>query len=249
MDDDHSAPVPNLNILDDIKVNLNILAQLKPGDKLVQRERHFDIDRWDYTQPLRRWYNSDSRTATINNLEQFVSMTFKYIDDIYSSESRDGTDSTAENSYYAKATKRQAGSQRTQNVFSDEHSSILLTLFSNLENANKGLGNLMRTYEADIAVCARIKVIIEQIEIRMSKIKGIMTIAGGTAPKDVAAFQGPAAPSSKEYVLRSSKASSAAPPPPPLKHHKPHVFIVIRFKTVQPVESLCIVLSCLLTDI
>ena len=214
MDDDTPPPssVSNLNILDDIKVNLNILAQLKPGDKLIQRDRHFDIDRWDYTQPLRRWYNSDSRAVTINNLEQFVRMTFKYIDDIYAGESRD-MESTAENSYYKKRP-----TPRLNSVFSDEHSSILITLLSNLENANKGLANLMRTYEADIAVCSRIKVIIEQIDIRMGKIKSIMKIEGS---QTTTAFQTPASSvsskESREYVLRSGKsAGSAVPPPPPI---------------------------------
>lgn len=232
MDEDNNAPptsppasvVANLNILDDIKVNLNILAQLKPGDKLVQRDRHFDIDRWDYTQPLRRWYNADSRSATINNLEQFVSMTFRYIDDIYNNETRD-TGESVDNSYYMRTTKRgtfPVQSRQTHSVFSDEHSSILLTLFSNLENANKGLGNLMRTYEGDIAICARIKVIVEQIEIRMSKIKGIMKIEGNNQSSSspisapINPFQGTQQPQpSKEYVLRSAKTTGAAPPPPP----------------------------------
>ena len=166
-----SSTLTFLQMLDRITINLKILSELKPHDKLVFRDGIFDIDRWDYTQPFRRWYNADSRQSTIENLNNFINSVFSFIEEIYLRENISINDN--------ESTKK--GKRRHHNVFSEESNQTLLSISHNLQNATSGIRNLIVTYENDTLVSKKLQHFISNIEARVQRINNLMILnTGGT---------------------------------------------------------------------
>ena len=143
--------------------NLKILGKLRSNNKLSYTNNKFSIDEWNYSQPLRRWWSHESRSNTLEHLENFVENLFETIDLIYSKEVNEDID----DDYY----------QETSNmVFKDENSKILLRFVNEISGAIKGLNNLKRTYKNDTSTVSSLEIIIEKLDVRSRKIAGVLTL-------------------------------------------------------------------------
>jgi hypothetical protein len=155
--------------LENILTNLKILANIKPSDKLTNNGNLLIIDQPEYTQFIKRWWNNDSRTNTLDSIETLIDKTFVTIDKIYNSEIQSTTDINVHNNYYYKRTM-------PENYFKTDNSQQLQILSNELSNAIKGLQNLKLTYNGDISICSKIDIIIDKITLRTGKINKLLTI-------------------------------------------------------------------------
>ncbi len=147
--------------------NLKILSKIKTENKLSYSNDKFTIDEWDLTQPLRRWWSSESRKMTINKLEDFVELLFSIIDNIYNNEIDGSKEEDITNSYYTPQAKT---------AFRSENSTVLLTFVTEINNAIVGLNNLKHTYKHDISTVSSLEMIIEKLNVRAKKITNILQI-------------------------------------------------------------------------
>jgi len=155
--------------LESVLTNLKIISNVNPNDKLTFIDDMLIIDPPIYTQGLIRWWRADSRIHSINEIEKLIQNTFCIIDNIYSSEINNTTNSNVENNYYYKRSI-------PNNYFKTENSQQLQTFSNELTNAVKGLQHLKMTYQSDISICSKIDVMIDKINIRVNKINKLMTI-------------------------------------------------------------------------
>ena len=155
--------------IESVLTNLKIVSNLKPNDKLTSANGILVIDTPYYTQGVYRWWNQDSRTNTMTDLEDLVNKAFEIIDHIYSSEIKNATGNDIENNYYYKHSQ-------PDTYFKNENSQQLQNFSSELQNTIKGLQNLKITYKEDISICSKIDVMIEKIGIRIKKINQLLTI-------------------------------------------------------------------------
>ena len=168
-DENDSIEVQPCITVESILTNLKIISNLKPNDKLTIDDNILIIDRPYYYQGVTRWWNQDSRTGTMLELEKIVNDTFNIIDNIYTSELQSKTGTTVSNNYYYKRSI-------PESYFKNENSQQLQSFSSELSNAIKGLQNLKLTYKNDISICSKIDVMIEKITIRIKKINSLLTI-------------------------------------------------------------------------
>ena len=146
--------------------NLKILAKIKSNNKLSFTDEQFSIDEWTYTQPLRRWWTQESRSGTIQKLENFINSVFSLIDSIYTNAIGD-EGSNIQNSYYTRS---------AASTFKSENSTILLNFVTELEHAIIGLNNLKQTYKHDISTVSSLEMIIERLNVRSKKITNILQL-------------------------------------------------------------------------
>ena len=59
--------------------NLKIISKIQTENKLTFIKDKPIIDEWNYTQPIRRWWSSESRALTIKKLEDFLVSLFAII--------------------------------------------------------------------------------------------------------------------------------------------------------------------------
>lgn len=161
-------------VTDKCFTNLKILANIQPGNKLYYNEelKQFDIDQAGtlgfVTQGASRWWYAQSRTTTIQNLENFSSKMMKTIDSIYNSEVSSSS-SGIQNTYYSNITNPKI-------IFKEENSNLLLTYIKEISNAVRGLNNLKQTYVDDISTVSSLDIIIEKMNVRVKKISNILQI-------------------------------------------------------------------------
>ena len=159
-----------LNATENILTNLKILSSIKPNEKLTKTNGILVIDPPTYIQGAYRWWNSDSRTDSMHEIENIIETSFSLIDDIYTNELEGSNSLNSNDNYYSKRIM-------PQTFFQNENSARLQTFSIELTNSIKGLQNLKLTYGSDISVCSKIDVLIDKINIRINKITKLLTIS------------------------------------------------------------------------
>ena len=155
------------NSTENILTNLKILSSIKPNEKLTKTNNILVIDPPTYIQGAYRWWNSDSRSDSMNEIENIIETSFSLIDEIYTNELEGNTTNNNDN-YYSKRIM-------PQTFFQNENSARLQTFSIELTNSIKGLQNLKLTYGSDISVCSKIDVLIDKINKRINKITKLLT--------------------------------------------------------------------------
>jgi len=144
------------NRINQVFINLKIIANIKEYDKLISIDNQIEIDHASYMQFVRRWWNGRNRKDTILFLKDFIfNDTFKIIDETLENEIRD---------------------KREQNFFRESNHNILQKFLLELRNAISGLQNLKITYNSDIPIKSQLDIIIEEMEFRIEKIKEALKI-------------------------------------------------------------------------
>lgn len=124
------VPKP-LEKLENVILNLQVLSELKKGQKLDTSNNIFKIDENVYGQFWSRWYRGDSRKKTINllsNLEEDIKNILEYL---------------KEPSEQEIEVLEKLGLKRHQTLQSLEH---------NMTNGFNGLKVLTETYENDVLI-------------------------------------------------------------------------------------------------
>lgn len=129
---------PKLNY-EDIQVNLRILADLAPDEKICisGNNRTIEIDK-RYVQAVRRWYTGDSRNRTLEFIKHVYSETEALCEDIMK-----------------KVRAKQDSKENTEK---------LINLYSLIGSSGKGLERLNITYQDDKTNSARISTIKKNYE-------------------------------------------------------------------------------------
>lgn len=133
-----------------IKINLEIISNIKKGDKLQYHDGRFYTDEWNYFQPLIRWYNNDTRIKTVTELYTLIENVFKIIDR-----------KSILNNYYEPILKEMK--------LTDNNDRELMEIIDGLNKCIIGINNLKETYKNDIRISELLNILIEKIEIRIKK--------------------------------------------------------------------------------
>ena len=143
---------------EDVILNLKIIASIQRNDKLSKNEDGIlEIENNDYIQPIRRWYYNRSRSDTMGNIRVVINTAFDIID---------------------RTLVNEQGKQESsdQKYFTEENSSLLQRFLVEMNGASKGIDNLKLTYGDDIKVVSELDCLKDQLQLRIQKINGLLTI-------------------------------------------------------------------------
>lgn len=148
---------------DDILFNLEIIAGLKTNEKLSCYSRRFAVNDPGYTQGLSRWYYSDDRAKTLEKLIEVIDSAFAMIDETYNKEFE---------------TQREEGKTvDLANITLNETNTDIIKKFNSYLNSTiKGLEKLRSTYSKDQRMDAGLKLLIDRIRGKTTRIEGTFKI-------------------------------------------------------------------------
>lgn len=153
--------------MDRLFINLKVLSQVQPGQKLYTTEDYLVLDTGiSYRQVLTRWWLNETRERTLNKIQEVIRSA------VYCGQN-------AINSEFMTTKDRQMGSLERVEVKQwelarDKHLQIdnlgLLKLLSKeMENSLVGIKNLKDTYRDDATLRAKLDLEIELIERHIQK--------------------------------------------------------------------------------
>ena len=143
----------NSNIL-----NLKIISSLNKDDKLAINDNEIFIEANDFSQAIRRWWNSQSRSQSLDQIESVINDSFNITDVIFEEESNN------------------MEIREENESFREENSSVLQRYLIELKGVNRGLDNLKLTYNDDVTIISRINILQERINIRTTKLNNVLII-------------------------------------------------------------------------
>ena len=152
-----------------ILINLNIIAKIKPNDKIYMNSDNFmSIEQDTAFQGLFRFLFNNSRNKNLNNLNYFYTSVYNYIDDTINSKyllMSDKNVQLIDNLYLLN-----------RNCFSENENFI--NIYNNLVEINHylklsliGLENLKKTYISDVVTISKLDIIINDAETYIKKIQ------------------------------------------------------------------------------
>lgn len=174
--------------IDDLLLDLKIIAQIKENDKMCVCDKTITIDSNYYlVQGLMRWINKESRSSTLDYIEFLLNRCFEIINNILIEETDTktsisasdfftDTDSKTKTAIKQNITMNVSGTPEKRNRFKDENSLVLKRFYVEMINAEKGLDNLRITYNSDISVTSRIELLLQTLKNRIIKIDEILQI-------------------------------------------------------------------------
>ena len=136
----------NEEVLQNLVLNLKVIAKVKPNDKLnvdISNNKIY-IDNNYYTQGFIRYYNSDSRAKTLSFLEELDKNLNKEINSLINNLNK--KNNTINKSHLIN---EQSDLSSQNNYLSDEPSNILINLSHDLKQSVGGINNLILTYIED----------------------------------------------------------------------------------------------------
>lgn len=128
-------------------LNLKMISQIKPYDKLYLENGLIKIDTPTLLQGVNRWYKEYNRTTTTDNLDNVVTSVIDITDNLLEKE----------------------------NVSSEENT-LCQQILIEISNALKGLSNLKITYNSDTFITSKIDIIKEKLKARKDKIINSMKV-------------------------------------------------------------------------
>tara|TARA_Y200000002_G_C22589983_1_gene624774 strand:- start:32 stop:565 length:534 start_codon:yes stop_codon:yes gene_type:complete len=141
--------------IDENILNLKIISKIKENDKLLTNKNLLEIDSPHIFQSINRWYNNESRTITIEKLNEILEGTFKITKILLEDE------------------KKQNKISRT---LEENNSQIFQTFILEMKNSLVGLENLKKTYSNDILISSQLDLLINKLNTKIEKMSKIFTI-------------------------------------------------------------------------
>ncbi len=139
--------------MNNILVNLSVISKIKPNDKIYMSSDNFvSIEHESFLQGVLRYIYKNSRKKNINNLNNFYSMVYAYIDELVNSKYM-----------YLLANTNDDNFQNTHNNIKNIHKNIKASIH--------GLENLKKTYSPDVVTVSQIDVIINEINNYVQRIE------------------------------------------------------------------------------
>jgi hypothetical protein len=159
------SPIINKNIekytmpIDDILLNLNIIAKINKNDKLY----HITTDNlnvlkidssYSIVQSITRWYYGDNRDNTLQFIQIITNNAFKIVDDALTQKLKQDAD----------------------NIFTMNLSELVQQFNLTFINCSKGINNLKITYSTDEYMISRLDIILDKIKIYIDNISKALQI-------------------------------------------------------------------------
>lgn len=124
----------------EIITKLKFLSKIQPGEK-INTKPYLSIVNDDWiTSLFRKFYNFESRSQTVQFINETISSTFQIIEQI-------------------KVTSKSIQIDAT------DTDNILNNLYKDLVGSKNGIANLIKTYKADKIVICQLETIIENIDL------------------------------------------------------------------------------------
>lgn len=152
--------------MNNILVNLSIISKIKPNDKIyISSDNFVSIEHESFLQGILRFIYKNSREKNINNLNNFYSMVYVYIDELI-------------NSKYISFDNNKKSVKNILNVVNNASDENYLTTYNNIKEIHKyikasinGLENLKKTYSPDIVTVSKIDITINNINAYIKKME------------------------------------------------------------------------------
>lgn len=155
--------------MDNILVNLSIISKIGLGDKIyVNNEGFIAIENNTIFQSVFRFVYRNSRAKTINNLTNFYSGVFSYIDNAlplsghYISKDKGGKSD--------KGNPFESSGCELQKIRVSEKDYSLKTLLLYLNKSIPGLENLRETYSSDIVMTSKLDIVLDNVRLYSNKL-------------------------------------------------------------------------------
>jgi len=71
--------------LEDVFINLRLISKINQGEKLLQTDKHINIDT-SYFQVVTRWFRGASRNETISFIQKVLAKSFEFSDKLIEDE-------------------------------------------------------------------------------------------------------------------------------------------------------------------
>ena len=141
--------------VDEMLLNLKILAELKEYDKVITQQT-IEIDNGGLFQGVRRWFSDESREKTVKRIGELFDGIFEFIDKtIREEKSRKG---------------------RRRELFDQDTSQLLQRFLVDIKNAIVGIENLRLTYRNDITVRSKLTLLIDKLKIKTDRLNEVLRI-------------------------------------------------------------------------
>ena len=131
---------------DNLLINLNIISKISPDDKIyINTEGYISIENNNILQGIVRFIFNNSRSKSINNLSNFYSLVFRYVDELLQTKNN-----KCETLVHLNDCKH--------------HNSLALKNLNNyIEKSLIGIKNLKKTYSNDVVITSKLDIIIDNI--------------------------------------------------------------------------------------
>jgi len=129
-------------------LNLKMMSQIKPFDKLYIENGLLKIDTPALFQGIYRWYKEYSRENTAKDLDAIIKSVIEITDNLLEKD----------------------------NITNDENT-LCQQILIEINNASKGLSNLKITYKDDTFMFSKLDIIKEKLKSRKDKIISLMKVA------------------------------------------------------------------------
>ena len=149
---------------DNIILNLKIISNIEKLDKISTSSDKILIDPPHLLQSIYRTYNGDSRSTTIEKIDEIIKEVFDFTNDLLETQSLPWWNNNT----------------TTEIKFKNDIISVFQELILHLNNSIGGLQNLKLTYINDVSICSNIDLIISKIQNRINKINNIMTLTSSS---------------------------------------------------------------------
>jgi hypothetical protein len=141
--------------VDNCLLNLKIISKLEENDKLITTEKLLKIDKPTLLQGVHRWMGNESRTNTLEILNQIYENSFNITDNLLDKEKE---------------------SNENKKELEDSNSQIFQKFIIEFTNSLTGIDNLKKTYKNDILVLSQLDMISNKLNSRLEKMNDIFKI-------------------------------------------------------------------------
>jgi len=138
-----------MNQVQNLLINLKVLSQIGPGDKINTKEKNIEIDSNSWGQSLRRTYRGDDRKLTFDMINNLIT-TLTLI--IQKSLNGNADDYIEEKSVHMT------------------NKELLKEVHRELEGVRKGLENLRETYFQDATLASKMELCIGTVQRQITSI-------------------------------------------------------------------------------
>tara|TARA_B100000941_G_C28507044_1_gene558026 strand:+ start:1715 stop:2161 length:447 start_codon:yes stop_codon:yes gene_type:complete len=138
-----------MNQVQNLLINLKVLSQIGPGDKINTKEKNIEIDSNNWGQSLRRTYRGDDRKLTFDMINNLIT-TLTLI--IQKSLNGNADDYIEEKSVHMT------------------NKELLKEVHRELEGVRKGLENLRETYFQDATLASKMELCIGTVQRQITSI-------------------------------------------------------------------------------
>ena len=161
--------------LDSLLLDLKIISKIEEGNKIcVSGSYNLYIDNSTVLQSFKRWYNNDSRIATINYIENTLNNTLFITNLILKNETEIQLSSKQKRENLVQSISEMKIIENLH--FKEGNSQLLKRFYLEMINATDGLKNLKITYQTDISISSKIQIIIDKFTNRIKKIDELLKI-------------------------------------------------------------------------